>query len=106
MSRLPIYPASTAGSAEGAGQCAPAQARVARKSFPLNQIADRTEPPVFQLAHIEISVRRDVLRPSEEDVARRLHNALTLDHTLALVPLEFRPQPFEYGFASFLDLQE
>ena len=41
-----------------------------------------------------------------EHVARRLHDTLTLDHPLALVALEFRRQPFEHGFAGFLDLQE
>src|SRR5262245_18342743 len=90
----------------GAGERAPTKARVTRQRSLLNQLANRTEPPVLKLAHIEVSLRCDVLRPSQKEVACRLHDALTFDHALDLVPLEFRRQPLENGFAGFLDLQE
>src|SRR5438552_17355644 len=90
----------------GARKRPPTKAGVARQCSLLNQLADRTEPTVLQLAHIEVSVRCDVLRPAQEDVARRLHDALTFNHPLALVALEFRRQLLEHGFAGFLDLQE
>src|SRR6266699_530202 len=75
----------------GAGKRAAAQAPVTRECLLLHQIADRAESPVFQLAHIELPVRSLILRPAQEDVARRLHDALALDHPLALVPLNFCP---------------
>src|SRR5438128_7752338 len=90
----------------GAGKRAPTKAGVARQRSLLNQLADRTESPVLQLAHIEVPVRCDVLRPAQEEIARRLHDALTFDHPLTLVTLECRPEPLEHGFAGFLDLQE
>src|SRR5262249_14006493 len=58
------------------------------------------------MAHIELSARRDILRPAEKDVARRLHDALSLDHPLALMAFEFRRQPFEHGSSGLLDLQK
>src|SRR5262249_58600594 len=72
----------------------------------LDQFADRTEPPVLELAHIELPVRRGILGPAEEQVACRLHDALALDHPLALVALEFWRQPLEHGWAGLLELQE
>jgi hypothetical protein len=59
-----------------------------------------------QVTHIEISVRSDILRPTQEDIARRLHDALTLDHPLALMARKFRRQPLEHRLAGFPDLQE
>src|SRR5262245_55777032 len=88
------------------GERTPAQARVALERPLLNQLADRTEPPVLQMAYIEVSMRRNVLRPTQELVTRRLHDTLTLDHPPALVAVEFRSQPLEHGPAGFLDLQE
>src|SRR6516225_9007088 len=38
-----------------AGERAPAQARVVDQSILLYEFADRTEPPVLQLAHVEMS---------------------------------------------------
>src|SRR5207247_7363767 len=64
------------------------------------------EPPVLQLAHVEIARGRLVLGPAEEDVARRLHHALALDHAAALVTTTFRAEPLAHGFAGLLDLQE
>src|SRR5215468_3440670 len=90
----------------GAGKRAATQAPVTRECLLLHQITDRAESPVFQLAHIELPVRGLILRPAQEDVARRLHDALALDHPLALVTLELLPKPLEYGLAGFLDLQE
>src|SRR5438046_7430820 len=90
----------------GARKRPPTKAGVARQCSLLNQLADRTEPPVLQLAHIEVSVRCDVLRPAQEEIACGLHDALTLDHPLALMALEFRGQPLEHGFAGFFNLQE
>jgi hypothetical protein len=58
------------------------------------------------VTHIEISVRSNILRPTQEDIARRLHDALTLDHPLALMARKFRRQPLEHRLAGFLDLQE
>src|SRR6266478_4224772 len=54
----------------GACERAPAQMRKAGQRPLFHQLADRSETPVLQLAHVEISPRRVVLRPTEEDVAR------------------------------------
>src|SRR5262249_14492640 len=89
-----------------AGERTSAQTCVARQRVLLDQLADRTKPPVLQLAHIELSARCDVLRPAEKDIACRLHDALSLDHPLALMALEFRRQPFEHRFSGLLDLQK
>src|SRR5215472_12538745 len=90
----------------GAGKRAATQAPIARECLFLHQVAYRAESPVFQLAHVELPVRGLILCPAQEDVARRLHDALAFDHSLALVALELLPKPLEYGFAGFLDLQE
>src|SRR5262249_51512516 len=65
-----------------------------------------SEPPVLQLPHVEMSLRRVVLRPTEEDIACRLHGALAFDHALARVILEFRPEALEDGFSRFFDLKK
>src|SRR5262245_2091834 len=90
------------------GTCerAPAQMRIAGEGSLFHQLADRSEMPVLQLAHVEISPRRVVLRPTEEDIARRLHGALTFDHAPARVILEFRPEALEHGFPRFFDLKK
>src|SRR5262245_8384438 len=85
---------------------APAEAGIACERSLLDQGPDRTEPPVLQMAYIEVSVRCHVLGPAEEQIARRLHDALALDYPLALVAAEFRCQPLKHGLAGFLDLQE
>src|SRR5260370_5570392 len=90
----------------GACERAPAQMRIAGQRSLFPQLADRSETPVLQLAHVEISPRRVVLRPTEEDVARRLHGALTFDHAPARVILEFRPEALEHGFPRFFDLKK
>src|SRR5262249_22683239 len=84
------------------GKRAPAQARVIDEGTLLDEFADGAEPPVLQLAHVEMSARRRVLRPPQEDVARRLHDMLTFDDPPAGVTLEFGPEAFEHGFSRFL----
>ena len=85
---------------------APAQPRVVEQRALLHQLADRSEAPVLELADVEISPRRAILRPTQKDVARRLHDALALDHAAARVILELRAEALEHGLAGFLDLQE
>src|SRR5262249_46640678 len=67
---------------------------------------DGAQPPVLQLANIELAARSSVLRPPQEYVARRLHDALALHHPLALVALELGRQLLEHRRAGFLQLQE
>src|SRR5215470_17481958 len=90
----------------GARERAPAQLRIARERLLLDQLADRAKPPVLQLAHVELTMGCGVLGPAQEHVARRLHDALALDHALALMAVELRRQPLEHGLAGFLELQE
>src|SRR5262249_6015557 len=58
------------------------------------------------MPHVELAARWPILRPAKEEVARRLHNALALDHALALVTFELGRQALEHGRSSFFDLQE
>src|SRR5215510_14067286 len=58
------------------------------------------------MPYIELAARWAIFRPAKEEVARSLHDALPLDHALALVTFELRRQAFEHGRAGFFDLQE
>src|SRR5262249_26023903 len=49
---------------------------------------------------------RLVLRPTEADIARRLHGALTSHPARARVPPEFRPEALKHGFPRFFDLKK
>src|SRR5262245_20357209 len=85
-----------------------AQACIILQCILLGDFAYAAEPPVFEDANIELSCRRLVRGPAEEDVARRLHHALAFDNA---VPLRSAidilwPEPFERGRLRFLHLQE
>src|SRR4051812_24806627 len=80
--------------------------RVVHEGTLLHELADRPEPPVLQLAHVEVPLGSRVLRPSQKDVARRLHDMLAFDAPLARVTLEFSPEAFEHGCSRLLDLKE
>src|SRR5262245_31795901 len=58
------------------------------------------------MPHVELAARWPIFRPAKEKVACRLHDALALDHALALVAFELRSQALEHGRAGLFDLQE
>src|SRR3954468_15239060 len=89
-----------------AGESASAQLRIMDEGILLDHLGDRTQSSVLQLAHIELALRRVVFRPTQEDVTGRLHGALTLDNPPAGMIPELRPEPFEHGLLSLLELQE
>src|SRR5713226_10216082 len=76
------------------------------EGFLFHQLADRSKAPVFQLAHVKMSGRRAILRPTQEDIACGLHGPLTFDDPLARVTFEFRPKALQDGFRGFLDLKK
>src|SRR5262249_59845813 len=82
------------------------EAGVVERSVLLSEFADRPEPPVLQLAYVEMSAWRLILRPAKEDVARRLHDMLTFDDPPAGVTIEFGPEAFEHRSSCFFDLKE
>ncbi len=90
----------------GARERASAQSCVARQCLLLDQLADRAEAAILELAHVEMTARCRILRPAQEHVARGLHHALALDHALTRVARELRPETLEHGLVRFLDLQE
>jgi hypothetical protein len=89
-----------------AGERAPAQAGVVYEGILLDDLANRPEPPVFQMAHVEVPARHRIFRPAEEDVARGLHGPLPFDDAPPRVPVEFWPEAFEYRFSGLLELKE
>src|SRR5262245_1884994 len=89
-----------------AGERAPAQARVIEESILLDELADGAEPPVLELAHIEMPARCLVLRPSQKNIARRLHDMLPFDDAPAGMTVVLWPKAFEHRFSRFLDLKK
>src|SRR5262249_38316141 len=85
---------------------AAAQARVMNERPLLDQLCDRPQMPVLEVAQIEMPLRGAVFGPAEKDVARRLHHPLAFDHPLAGMTLEMRSETLEHRASRFLDLQE
>ena len=79
---------AVAGACVGAGEGPAAQTARTRPSVGIAPSMFSRALPVGELAHVEVAgLPVDALRrlPAEEDVARRLHQALSVDHALALV---------------------
>ena len=74
---------------------ASAQMCIVNECILLNKLADRTQAPVFQFAHVKMSARVIVLRPPQKNVARRLHDMLAFHNPPAWVTTVFGPEAFE-----------
>src|ERR1700733_5953752 len=69
-------------------------------------IEKNAEPAIFQLSDIEMPPGHQVVRPTQEDVARCLHNALTIRNPLSGMTVEFRAETFEHGCPGLLELKK
>ena len=90
----------------GARKRVPTKPGIGEERSFFDQFADRAEPPVLELSHVELASGRFVLGPSQENIACSQHGALSLDDAAALVVVERRSQALKRRFAGFLDLQE
>ena len=88
------------------GESTPAQTGIMDQGVLLHELANCPETPILQLANVEMSGRRVVFRPSEKNVARRLHGTLTFDDPPARMTAEFRRKAFKNGFARLFNLKE
>src|ERR1700730_2664737 len=85
-----------------------AKVRIDIERVAFDDLADRTETAVLELADVKMPVGLRVFRPAQKKIARGLHRALALDDPSALLDeaRRRRNDRFEYRSKRLLDLQE